>query len=426
MYNEFTGEIIRFETRRKRIAMKRSILLALMLCYFSACTPAQVTPLAQISATSLRDPTHTAIQPTLTLLPSTSTSVPTLTLPALWGTPYPQPVESISPETAPRVTMLALWDHPTNIDPGAVISISPDGTRLATHNGSKVFIWDLANGSSLQVFDSGGGAAFSPDWSLLATRLPGSPFTALLWDLASGKLLHTMSQNNTEWISGMVFSPDGQILVQTAYGSNNLLYLWKTADGSLLRVIQGDDPLSGYAIAFSTDGKTLATTDLRWDEGVETTYFPEAYIQFWDVASGARLGLLRIGKYDVNFPSPERWGHNDNDRRIDYLTFSPDGNTLAVIQYLDISIWDWRNRIQLQKPANHTMADHLAFSPDGTTLAEGGWLSGVRLLEVSTGMELPEREHRNLDTTGLVFSPDGRLLVSSSENGTLMIWGVEP
>ena len=112
-------------------------------------------------------------------------------------------------------------------------------------------------------------------------------------------------------------------------------------------------------------------------------------------------------------------GHN---RRVDNISFSPDGQTLAS-SALDIILWD----VSTGEP-KITLTEHRAlsvvFSPDGRTLASGGVDATIRLWDVASGQSvkvLTGHEHGVLSVT---FSPDGRTLASGSWGETIRLWDV--
>jgi WD40 repeat protein len=67
--------------------------------------------------------------------------------------------------------------------------------------------------------------------------------------------------------------------------------------------------------------------------------------------------------------------------------------------------------------------NHVAFSSDGRTLAAvtDAPETAVRLWELDTGRETTWKGH-TADVHGLAFSPDGSLLATSADDGTVRLW----
>jgi len=77
--------------------------------------------------------------------------------------------------------------------------------------------------------------------------------------------------------------------------------------------------------------------------------------------------------------------------------------------------------------------ESLAFSPDGTVLASGsGGYGGadtmndytIRLWSITDGSSLNVLKGHNGGVLSLAFTPDGNLLMSGSDDGTIRIWGI--
>ncbi len=184
----------------------------------------------------------------------------------------------------------------TNIKDAKSVTFSPDGTKLAVAVGMTVKLFDVATKSELKTFighqsyvDT---VAFSSDGQTLASGSDGIK----LWDVASGRELQTLKQNN---VFSVAFSPDGKILASGSVGSYDDIKLWDVASGYLLRTLTGHTKRI-HSVAFSPDGKLLAS--VSWD----------LTVRLWDTGSGKELRILT--------------GHTG---WLNSAAFSPDGSILA-------------------------------------------------------------------------------------------------
>ena len=111
------------------------------------------------------------------------------------------------------------------------------------------------------------------------------------------------------------------------------------------------------------------------------------------------------------------------------LAFSPDGATLAVGGYHEITLWDAKDGRLLRRVGDVPEQTHaLAFSPDGTVLAAAGGTPGS-LGEVRLFSTANTAAPRALDRTAdvflcLAFSPDGRSLAAGGADGAVRVYDV--
>jgi WD40 repeat protein len=188
------------------------------------------------------------------------------------------------------------------------VAFSPDGRLLASGSGddshsghnssvnhpSSVRVWDLATGQEvmyLQQRHSVWGVAFSPDGRLLAGATGdyknpkgGIPGEVLIWDVSTGRLLHTL-KGHKACVWSVAFSPDGRRLVSGSgsWNSKELpgeVKIWDVAIGQELLTLNGHWG-AVFSAAFSPDGQYLATA------GKDGT------VRIWDGSRGAATFTTR-------------------------------------------------------------------------------------------------------------------------------------
>ena len=150
------------------------------------------------------------------------------------------------------------------------VAFSPDGRTLASGGGG-ISLWDVAAGDRLQTLHGHkkwvNSVAFSPDGRMLASG--GDDTTVRLWDVPTGKHLHTLEETGSRVRSAVLsvdFSPDGRTL---ASGNWRNVHVWDVMTGGRKRILEGhSDRVNG--VAFSPDGSTLASgsedgTVLLWE-----------------------------------------------------------------------------------------------------------------------------------------------------------------
>ena len=335
-----------------------------------------------------------------------------------------------------------------------VLAFSPDGKMLASGSTDKtVQLWDPATGAHLATFDAHlatfnepirgiAALAFSPDGrTLVSGSIDG---TIRFWNTTTRKLLPIRLTAHTEWVKAVSFLEDSSILASVDF--NGVITLWdlKTSQKTGLQKIDPRDFL--FTSAFSPDGTKLVSTGaksatfLNIGAGkIITTQEPEPLVRLTDVRTGRKLTTLTktVGGIYQEEGS---------------MTFSPDGKTVAFQGTNKIYVWHTETRKVLTIPLlkqksgtflNEAMVERqinaqllnvvsvLMFSPDGKKLVSGAVSGKVQMWDAETGTELAPffAEQKPDDKAGpggftvsyenritaLAFSSNGRLLAVGSQ-----------
>lgn len=258
------------------------------------------------------------------------------------------------------------------------VAFDPAGVTLASGSwGGELKQWDVASGKLLRTLSGkfsslvfgllfnvkGHGTtvrcvAFDPTGQMLASGSDDS--SVKLWDVKSGKLLHTLDGHKsylggkTGYVLSVAFDPVGEILASG--GAGNTVKLWEVANGKLLRTLEGHTS-DVYSVAFDPQGGTLAS-------GSE-----DGKVRIWEVATGKLLRTLEA-----------RSGF------IHSVTFNPSGRMLACgNSNKTVKLWEAASGKLLRTLEGHTSnVNPVAFSADGQLLASKSMSDGTRLWSCET------------------------------------------
>jgi WD40 repeat protein len=274
-------------------------------------------------------------------------------------------------------------------------AFSPDGRLLVSGDEDGwVMVWDFARRERLAAFKAHtawvNSIAFSPDGKWLVTG--GDDRNVIVWDVARLEQV-TILHDHQRPVVSVVFSPDGRLLAAasaaTARGQRGGTILWEVA---LWRKTH-ELPLafSRGRLSFSPDGRRLITSKR---------------LQAWEVERGREA---------TNYLDPS-WGGDETAISAEtgrLVSISPWG----AVTFVDLA----RRRLIGRRSIDHYKGDAIAISPDGRFVASGS--GDIFLWDFETQTKLARLEHKAM-VKSLTFSPDGRWLVSTHEDGAVLQWNV--
>jgi len=264
---------------------------------------------------------------------------------------------------------------PTPVSNVRSLAWSPGADKLAvlTTNGDALLeVWEPQLGQLVSRWKAGQKRVYSvlwsPDCKYLATagstRKRGEAGTKV-WEAATGRLVAEMdSQRDDEdgvTVRSLAWSPDGRYLARG--GTNIAAGIWDLRRNRLVEPF-----VSARWVAWSNDGDFLAVGT-----------------KIWDVASRQFISELRRDTQDTKIIAT------------------------SIQQLVGALQWDTR------------LLSSLAFSPDTRYLAgAAGW--AARIWDRSNGRQVAVLAGHTGRVTGVSWSPDGRFLITSSEDGSARLW----
>ena len=274
------------------------------------------------------------------------------------------------------------------------------------------------------------GVAISLDGKWVAAG--GRDRLVRIWDRASGKVVHTL-QGHTGSVMDVAFAPAGQTLATCA--KDRSVRLWRASTGQVIRSLPRHHPDEVLSLGFSKDGRWLASGAL------------DGSVRLWDRTQkrASTLGRLPSGATSVSFRNDgQRLAVASMDGTVRVLKV-PGGKEMHRLRGHGDTVWSVSYYVQWlisggvdrtvrrwfpPRARRDTIAPHgaavqgLDFSPDGRLLASSSRDHTVLLWDTRTGRRVRALRGHSGVVRGVRFSPDGKVLATGSYDGTIRLWEV--
>ena len=311
----------------------------------------------------------------------------------------------------------------TQAGPVYSVSFSPDGKWVASAGcGKPDAIWVCLQGIILVQEATTGeevshmtqdnlgwvnSIAFSPDSKYVVSGSGDGDYSARVWDVLTGKEVSRII--HSKWVNSVAFSPDGRYVVSGS--EDGTARVWEPNSGVEITRVTHDGPVN--SVVFSPDGRYVVSGS---DDGTAL---------IWEAVTGNAVTRITT------------------NGSVSSVAFSPDGRKVAagVCNQVDsagsciqgsVFLWEQSRGEEVAHITQNGPVHSVAFSPDGRWVVSGGCdkinpqnnrcpEGTARVWEASTGRELGHETHDSW-INSIVFSANGKYVVSASDDGTARVW----
>lgn len=296
---------------------------------------------------------------------------------------------------------------------GMGVAIAPNG-RFALSGGNEpdydLLMWSYETGEIIRRMRSDSGNIFAiaitPDSQQAITAMQDG--SLIVWDLTTGEPVRQLVGHQGS-VNSVALTADGQRAISASLGGG-VIY-WEVATGEILqRMIGHFEGRGAYDVTF-LPGEQQAVSS-AWD----------GTMIVWDLATGEQIRRLTglNGGAGSHFSADGDWG-------IHGISVDANGRLLSAGRDESLLLWDVPSGSSVRRFVGHAgFVVDVAFSPDGQTAVSTAENDAVIVWDVATGTVLRRLPLNNRLNSAfrptLAMHPDGRSLLVTDADGTLIKW----
>jgi WD40 repeat protein len=274
-----------------------------------------------------------------------------------------------------------------------------------------LFEWSLQTGQHTGTVTVGApikNTLFSPTEARVVTILDN---VAILWNLDAGTqgLVDRFANSNDLFNGAGAYSPNGSYL---ALDGRQFIYVYDMTSRRRLTNISKPQLPQGYiftGLGITPDGQRVVGATGRPDEAEA----PAGDIIVWDATTGEELRRFPV----------------EHTRTINSVAISPDGRSaLTASDDNTLIVWDIETGQVVKRLAGHTDDVNIGlFSPDANNpfIVSASDDTSIIIWDLDSAQPLRRLQGHTQPITGLNLSPDGRRMISTTEDNTLIVWRIE-
>jgi WD40 repeat protein/serine/threonine protein kinase len=363
------------------------------------------------------------------------------------------------------------------------LQISPDGYFIAASNAiGNLYVWSLDGELRLErknerlVRDTGPNSvytnslAFSPDSKWISSALWDN--TIRYWNIETGEEVGQL-QAYTDFVQNLVVSPNNKYLA--AQTLDGIVKVWDIARNKQVHRFPGEI-LPGRAFSFDSSYLALKQNnnalkifnlfngseivEFRSLAGLQSASFAEngyylvtghnSRLRLWSLSSQQELVVVPHSGGGCFFVSDQEERHIAFLTRLGYIdfyaagagklcavnkggwmqtvSFNNNGGLIAAGGPGKLQIWQYKNdsvpKIDLEGIGNLQVIQ-IAIAPDDSLVAAALSDLTIRVWNAESGQEIVRVNRQKERISSLAFTPNGKYLISSSLDGTVLVWGIQ-